>query len=191
MLFLILGYFFPFYPPNSRKNYNFKKTKKTPGEVIVLHTCNKNHEKMMYGSWGMVCDWCNCFPPSAILCLLILLTAKKIKIIIKSKRKAWKYLHFRYVYQKLWSDDGQFLKLASDRYNCYFSFWAIFSRFTSLIAQKIIILGKPRKPLEKSSFYIRVTKIMTRWCTVPKIWYLRDTIAISRFGLLFSRVISP
>ena len=106
LLFLILGYFFPFYPPNRSKNYNFEKMKKTPGEVIVLHTCKKNYDKMMYGSWDMVCNRCNCI-----------------------------------------------------------SFRAIFYPVIPLTAEKIIILRKRRKPLEISSFYIRVTKIITLW------WY--------------------
>ena len=51
------------------------------------------------------------------------LTAWKIKILQKwkrhleiysfykcSKKNNWRYHHFRYVYQKLWSDDGRFLR---------------------------------------------------------------------------------
>ena len=36
-----LDYFLPFYPPNSLKNENFKKMKKAPGDVIILHKCTK------------------------------------------------------------------------------------------------------------------------------------------------------
>ena len=51
-----------------------------------------------------------------------------------------------------------------------------------------IILRKPRKSLEISSFYEDLPKIMTRWCTVPKIWCLTDTIVICHFGQFFSFV---
>ena len=61
--------------------------------------------------------------------------------------------------------------MVHDRYNCYFSFWAIFCPFTPLTAQKIKFLKKWKKSLEVSSFYICVPKIMVRWCTVPEIWW--------------------
>ena len=51
-----MGYFLPFYPPNSPKNQNFEKMKKTPGDIIILHMCAKNYDQMMYGSWDMVCN---------------------------------------------------------------------------------------------------------------------------------------
>ena len=40
----------PFYPPNSPKYQNLKKMKKTPGDIIILHTCTKNYDQIMYGS---------------------------------------------------------------------------------------------------------------------------------------------
>ena len=82
-----------------------------PGDIIILHMCTKNYDQMMYGSWDMVRDRCN----------------------------------------------------------CYFSFWIIFCPFTPLTAPKIKILKKWKKCPEISSFYIRVPKIMIRWCTVPEI----------------------
>ena len=27
-----------------------------PGDIIILHTCTKDYDQMMYGSWGMVRD---------------------------------------------------------------------------------------------------------------------------------------
>ena len=109
-----MGQFLPFYSPNSPKNQNFEKMKKTTGDII-LHMGTKNYDQMMYGSWNMVCDRCN-----------------------------------------------------------YFSFWAIFYPFTPLTAQKIKILKKWKKSLEISSFYIRVPKIMIRWCMVPEICCTMD-----------------
>ena len=38
------------------------------------------------------------------------LTARKIKILKKWKKKAWRYHYFTYVYQELWSDDVWFLR---------------------------------------------------------------------------------
>ena len=29
---------------------NFKKMKKTPGDIIILHMCTKIYDQMMYGS---------------------------------------------------------------------------------------------------------------------------------------------
>ena len=49
-LFFNLGYTSPFYAPNSPKNEDFKKMKKTPRDVIILHKCTKNHDHMLYCS---------------------------------------------------------------------------------------------------------------------------------------------
>ena len=54
-----MDYFLPFYPLNSPQN--FKKMKKTPGDIIILHNCTKNYDYRIYCSWGMACDRCNCY----------------------------------------------------------------------------------------------------------------------------------
>ena len=56
MQFFILGHFLRFYSPNSPKNQNFEKMKKTPGDIITLHMCTKKYDQMMYGSWDMLRD---------------------------------------------------------------------------------------------------------------------------------------
>ena len=37
-------------PPDNPKNQNFKKMKKTPRDIIILHMHTKNYDHMMYGS---------------------------------------------------------------------------------------------------------------------------------------------
>ena len=46
----------------------------------------------------------------------------------------------------------------------------LFLPFYPLTAQKIKISKKFKKSLEISSFYIRVAKIIIRWCTVLEVW---------------------
>ena len=46
--------YFSLYPLNSPKNQNLKKMKKMHGDNIISHMCTKNHDQMMYHSWGMV-----------------------------------------------------------------------------------------------------------------------------------------
>ena len=49
--------------------------------------CTKNYDQMMYGSWDMVRDRCNCyFSFWAIFCPFIPLTCQKIKILQKWKK---------------------------------------------------------------------------------------------------------
>ena len=84
-------FFCPFNPPNSPKNNNFKKLKTPPGYIIILHMCTKNHDHMLYCSWDMVHDWCNCyFSFWAFFALLppppLPLTAPKMKISLKIKK---------------------------------------------------------------------------------------------------------
>ena len=42
--------FFPFYPTNNPKGQNFEKMKTTPGDIVILHKCTKNHDHMLYCS---------------------------------------------------------------------------------------------------------------------------------------------
>ena len=49
--------FCPFTPPKNLENHNFEKTKKTPGDIIILHMCTINENHMMYGSWGYNSQW--------------------------------------------------------------------------------------------------------------------------------------
>ena len=84
-------FFCPFTPPppspNNPKNQNFEKLPKIPGDVIILHKCTKNHDHMLYCSWDMACDRCNCyFSFWAIFCPFTPLTAQKIKILKKWKK---------------------------------------------------------------------------------------------------------
>ena len=52
-LFVILGYFLPFYTTNNLKNQNFEKMKNAPGDIMILHSRNTNYNYMMYGSSDM------------------------------------------------------------------------------------------------------------------------------------------
>ena len=54
--FVILDSFLPFTPLTAQKIKIKKKWKKMPGDIIILHTCAKNYNQMMYGSWDMVCN---------------------------------------------------------------------------------------------------------------------------------------
>ena len=74
-------------PPNSPKNQNFEKMKKTPEDTIILHMGIKNYDQMIYSSWNMVCDGCNYFSFWTIFCPFTSLTAKKIKNFQKMKKK--------------------------------------------------------------------------------------------------------
>ena len=54
--------FLPLLPlPNSPKNENFKTMEKTPGDLIILLKCTKSHGHMLYCSWDIVHDRCNCY----------------------------------------------------------------------------------------------------------------------------------
>ena len=85
--------FCPFTPSNSPRNEKiFLKIKKTPGDVIILHKCTKNHDHMIKCSWNMVHDGCNYFSFWAIFCSFTPLTTSKMKI----KKKLKKYLEISF-----------------------------------------------------------------------------------------------
>ena len=101
-------YFSLLLPPNSPKNQNFIKMKKNPGDIIILHQCPKNHDHMLYCSWEMEHDKCNCyFSFWPILCPF---NNPKNQNFKKQEINSWRYHYFTQVYQKLWLDDVQFLR---------------------------------------------------------------------------------
>ena len=59
--FCLLSHFLPFYPTNNLKNKNIEKIKKTPGDIIILQKCPKNHDHMLHCSGDIVRDGCNCY----------------------------------------------------------------------------------------------------------------------------------
>ena len=161
--------------------------KKTPGDSIILHKCTKNQDHMLYCSWDMARDRCNCyFSFWTIFCPSTPLNSPKNKNLTKKKKKkkpgdviilhkcTKNYNHMVYC----------FWDMTCDRCNCYFSFWAIFCPFTPLTAQKIKILKKWKKHLEISSFYTSVPKIMIICYIVPEIWHVTDVNF--HFGLFFA-----
>ena len=124
--------FCPFCPPNSPKNQNLIKKKKTPGDIIILHKCTKNRDHMLYCSWDMVRDRCNWyFSFWAVFCPFTSLTAWKMKF-----SKKWKKLLKIYIIilNNCTKNDDHMLYCSWDKLrdgcNCYFLFWAIFGPFT-------------------------------------------------------------
>ena len=79
---------FCFYPSNSPKiSKKMKKKKKMTGDIIILHKCTKTHNHMLYCSWDLVHDGCNCyFSFWTIFCPFTSATAWKMKISKKMKK---------------------------------------------------------------------------------------------------------
>ena len=95
--FVALGHFCPITPLTARKSKLKKKMKKSPGDVIILHKCTKNHDRILHFSCDTERDRCNCyFSFWAIFCPFTPLTAQKIKI-LKNEKKAGRYHLFTHV----------------------------------------------------------------------------------------------
>ena len=146
------------------KNENFKKMKKNPGDIIILHKFTKIHDHMLYCSWDMACDRCIVIFHSGLYFSYLQMkkneTAQNMKISKKWKKKGLEisfYANHDHILYCSWD-------MARETCNCYFSFWAIFCPFTSL----------PTLPDLEISFYTCVPKIMISWCTVPEIWWATD-----------------
>ena len=93
--FVILGHFLLYNPSNNAKNQYLLTWKN------ALHECFKNHDYMLYWSWDMARNGWIFFSFWAIVCPFAFLTVRK---------NAWRCHHFTHVYQKLWSDNVQFLR---------------------------------------------------------------------------------
>ena len=68
--------FCPFTPLRTKKS-KFWKNEKTPGDIIFLHKCTKNHDYMLHCSWDMARDGCNYISFWVIFCPFTPLTAQK------------------------------------------------------------------------------------------------------------------
>ena len=101
-VFVILGHFLHFYPPNNLENQYLEKIeKKNPGDIINLHMCTINGNHMMYGSWDMEHNCQNFLSFWTIFCTFNPFNNPKNQNFEKMKKNAWRYHHFTYVYQKL------------------------------------------------------------------------------------------
>ena len=85
-------------PSNSPKNVIFfKKMKKAPGDIIILHKCTKNHDHRLHCSWDMAHNGCNFFHFGLFFAHL---PPKKSKF-QKNEKNSWRYHHFTHVYPKI------------------------------------------------------------------------------------------
>ena len=69
------------------KNLNFEKLKKKSADIIILHKCTKNHDHILYCSLDMARNKCIYFSFRVIFSPFTSLTAQKIKIKKKRKKK--------------------------------------------------------------------------------------------------------
>ena len=103
----------PFNPTNNQKNQNVgKMKKKTPGDIIILYKCTKNHYHMLYYSWDMACDRCNYLSFWAIF-YPFTPSPSPYKSKKSNKKKKWKkHLEISsfYTSQILWLDDAWLLR---------------------------------------------------------------------------------
>ena len=86
---------------------------------------------------------------------------------LKFGKNPWRY-YFIQVYHKSQSYDAWFLR--HEVWQNFLSFCTTFCFFTRLKTQKIKILEKWKKCLERSSFHTSVPKTMIICYTFPEIW---------------------
>ena len=120
-----------------------------PGNIIILHRCNINDNHMVYVSWDTKSIRQNFLPFWTIFCTFTPLTTRKIKILKKNEKTAWRYYHFTHVYHKWQSHDVWFL-----RYGAWQTgFFVISDSFQNQNFEKLKI------HLETLSFYTIVPKL--------------------------------
>ena len=153
------------------------KKKKTPGDIIILHSCSKNHDHMLYCSGDMLCDGCNCyFSFWAIFCSFIPLplAAPSLPNILNNENfKTMEETPEDIIISHKCTKNHDHMPHCSwdmvcEGCNCCFSFWAIFCLFTLLTARKMKISKQWKKYSEISSFYTSVPKTMTICYTISE-----------------------
>ena len=56
IFFVIFGPFFALSPPNNPEKENYEKMKKASRDAIILNSCNKKHNQIMYAYSNMECN---------------------------------------------------------------------------------------------------------------------------------------
>ena len=137
--------------------------------ILSFYTsAQKNHDYILYCSWDMAHDGCNCcFSFGATFCLFTSLAAQKVKI-----SKQWKKTPGDIILHKCTKIMIIYMlycpwDMAHDTCNCYFLFWAIFFPFYPPRKQN---LKKNEKISWRYHHFTRVPKII-RWYMVPEIWW--------------------
>ena len=170
MLFFILGYYLPFYLPNSQKKSKFRESKTPPQRY---HHFTIVYQKIMIICFTVLETWCAMYVTIFHFWpLFALLSPQQSKI--QNFEKMKKTLGDIIFLHKIIENYDQMMcgswDMVCNKYNCYFSFWTIFYPFNPVTTKKKIkILKKWKKSMGISSFYISVLKTMTRWCMVPEI----------------------
>ena len=183
-MFFILGYFLPFYLPNSPKNHNLEKVKKSPGYIIILHMCTKNHDHMLHCSWDMVRDGCNYFSFWAIFRPFSPPKALKIEILQKWKN-CLEISSFYISVPKIMISWCTVLGI-------WWTTDLIISHFGILFAllpplkPKISKFWKNEKNTWRFIILHMLPQTMIRWCTVPEIWCMTHVIVIFHLRSFFA-----
>ena len=94
--------FCSFAPLLTLKIKTWKKCKKTPGDIILLHMCTINQDLMIYGSWDMKCNRQDFFVILGNFLAFYPPNSPKNEN-IKSEKNSWRHHHCTQVYQKTWS----------------------------------------------------------------------------------------
>ena len=183
--FVILGYFLSFYPSNNPENQILKKWKKF---LEILSFTQVYHKWQSYDIWLLryQLQQTDFLSSLVMFCPFTPLTAPKMKISQNWKKAPGDII----ILHKCTKNHDHMLYYSWDMArvacNCYFSFWAIFSPFIPLTAQKIKISHTKKKHLEVSSFNTSVQKIMIICFIVSEIWHLTDVVVSFHFGLFFN-----
>ena len=123
-IFVILGCFLPFQPPDNVENQNFKIEKKI-WRYYHFTICTTNDNHVMHDSWDKERDRHN-LSFWTVFCLFTSLWTQKINI-LKKWKQTWRYYHFTNVYHK-WQSYNVSLLIWSgtENYFCHFgSFFAL------------------------------------------------------------------
>ena len=99
---------------------DFAKMKIASGDIIILHTCSKNHCCIMYTSWDMECNRHNFCHFGPFFALFPQYWSRKLKF-GQNIKDVQRYYPFRDVYHKWRSHDVWFLR--------YKVQWKVFCHF--------------------------------------------------------------
>ena len=126
IVFCHFGIFFALLSPLKPQKWKFQKNENMPGDKIFLHKCTSYHDHMLYCSWDMVCNRCNCcFSFWAAFYPFTPLTAQEMKTSQKWRKAPGDII---ILHMCIKNHDMLYCSwdMARDGCNCYFSFWAIF-----------------------------------------------------------------
>ena len=159
--------------PLTNQKIKISKSKKTPGDAIILHICTINGNLLMDGSWDMERDriFCHC---GLFFALFPIYGPIKLKF-WKNEKNAWRYYHFTNINDSHMVNGSSDMECKGQNFchlNCFLLFYPQATR-------KMKFLKKGKNAWR----YYNFTHVYHKWQSYD-VWFLKYRVRQTEFFVI-------